>query len=250
MKVLFMGAGPGAGDLLTVRGKKLLEECRFCIYAGSLISCEILDILPVNAQRHDSAKLNLGEITDLYRKARDENVDVVRLHSGDTSIYSSIREQIMELDKLDIKYEVVPGVSSFQAAAAALNVELTIPGDVQTVILTRMAGRTPVPNVQSLDKLAETGSTLCIFLSVDKIGEAAKTLSRRYGDGCPIAVVYRASWPDQKILSGTLKDITEMVKKSGIKKTAMIIVGKALDKRHAASKLYDKNFSHGYRKAT
>jgi len=148
-----------------------------------------------------------------------------------------------------VEYEVVPGVSSYQAAAAALNIELTVPETVQTVILTRAAGRTPVPSAQSLDNLAKTGATLCIFLSAQKIGELAKTLSQRCGGGCPAAVVYRASQPDQIIVKGTLKNIAEKVKKAGIKKTAMIIVGNALAKQSALSKLYDKNFSHEYRKA-
>lgn len=249
MKVYFVSAGPGDVKLLTIKAKELIENCECCIYAGSLVSEEIIALLPADAKRYDSAKMTLEEKVSIFSSARDENMDVVRLHSGDSSIYSAIREQIGKLDELGIEYEVIPGVSSYQAASAALNLELTVPETVQTVILTRTAGRTPVPSAQSLDNLAKTGATLCIFLSVQKIDEVAETLSKRCGKDCPIAVVYRVSRPEQIIVKGTLKNIAQKVKEAGINKTAMIIVGTALEKQGLPSKLYDKNFSHEYRKA-
>ena len=170
MKVYFVGAGPGDPELLTVKAEKLLKTCQFCIYAGSLVSPEVLQILPEKAQKYDSAGLSLKEITALCLKAKEQGLDVIRLHSGDPSIYGAIREQMNELDLLGIDYEVVPGVSSFQAAAAALKTELTAPEVSQTIILTRTSGRTPMPKGQELDSLARLKATLCIFLSIDRLG--------------------------------------------------------------------------------
>lgn len=249
MKVYFVGAGPGDSELLTIKAKRLIENCGYCIYAGSLISEEIIALLPKDAKRFNSAELDLDELTELFIKARDESLDVVRLHSGDSSIYGAIREQMRRLDDLGIAYETVPGISSFQAAAAALNLELTVPNSVQTVILTRTAGRTPVPPEQELDELGKSKATLCIFLSVQNIDSVVAKLVPNYGGGCPAAVVYRASWPDQKIVLGTLADIADKIKSAGITKTAMIIVGWALDPAKEESKLYDPGFSHGFRKA-
>ncbi len=249
MKVYFVGAGPGDPELLSVKAKRLLESCSCCIYAGSLVSDEVIALLPENAKRYDSAQLDLDEITNLFKNARDESVDVIRLHSGDPSIYGAIREQMKNLDKLDIEYETIPGISSFQAAAAALNLELTVPNSVQTIILTRTAGRTPVPPEQELDELGKTGATLCIFLSVQRIDSVVEKLVPHYGDNCPAAIVYRASWPDQRIVRGTLADIADKIDSAGITKTAMIIVGWALDPEKQESKLYDPAFSHGFRKA-
>jgi precorrin-4/cobalt-precorrin-4 C11-methyltransferase len=248
MKVYFVGSGPGDIDLMTIKAKKLLESCKCCVYAGSLVSDDILRLLPFDARRYDSAELALEQIVGIFEDAREEGIDVVRLHSGDPSIYGAIREQMGALDKIGIGYEVVPGVSSFQAAAAALCVELTIPEKSQTIILTRVSGRTPVPPEQELEKLAMTKSTLCIFLSVQAIGEVVKKLSAGYGMECPVAVVFHASRPDQEIIRGTLADIEGKVASAGIKKTAMIIVGEALSRNQPSSKLYDKNFSHEYRK--
>lgn len=247
MKVWFVGAGPGDPELMTVKARRLVQNCTVCIYAGSLVSPEVLGLLPANAEKHDSAGLDLEAICAIYRQAHDRDVDVIRLHSGDPSIYGAIREQMNELDKSGIDYEVVPGVSSFQASAASLNTELTAPGVAQTIILTRTAGRTPVPDEQSLDVLGQTHSTLCIFLSVHKIGDVAKTLSKHYGPQCPAAVVYHASWPDEVIVRGVLEDIEDRVQSTGIKKTAMIIVGKALSREVPASLLYDPGFSHQFR---
>ncbi len=249
MKVYFVGAGPGDPELLTLKADRLLRGCRCCIYAGSLINPEILMRLPKEAERYDSAKMDLPEIITIIEQARVQGSDVVRLHSGDPSIYGAIREQMNELDLLDIPYEVVPGVSSFQAAAAALPAELTAPEISQTIILTRVSGRTPVPEEQQLRELARSKATLCIFLSIDRLAEITGELIPHYGADGPAAVVYRASWPDQKVIQGTLADIAAQVEKAGIKKTALIIVGQALSRRIPASKLYDQAFSHGYRRA-
>lgn len=250
MKVIFVGAGPGDPELMTIKARRLVESCSVLIYAGSLVSDEVLNLTPESAQKHDSAKMSLDDIMEVIRDAKDKNLDVVRLHSGDPSIYGAIREQIIELDKLGVEYEVVPGVSSFQASAAALCAELTAPEISQTITLTRAAGRTPVPDEQSLEALGKTRATLCVFLSVDKLGDVARKLEPSYGEQCPVAVVYRASWPDQRIFRGTLADIADTVRSAGVKKTAMIIVGWALDADNATvSRLYAKEFSHEYRKA-
>ncbi|MEJ2201602.1 MAG: precorrin-4 C(11)-methyltransferase [Desulfuromonadaceae bacterium] len=249
MKVYFIGAGPGDPELVTLKAQRLLGTCPICIYAGSLINPELLDFLPAKAERYDSARMSLDEITLLFESAAQRNLDVARLHSGDPSIYGAIREQMDELDRLGIAYEVVPGVSSFQAAAAALCTELTAPEISQTIILTRTAGRTPMPEEQDLLKLAASNATLCIFLSAHKIAEVAATLSGAYGTDCPAAVVYHASWPDQMILRGTLAAIGEQAEKAGISKTAMIVVGRALSRNLPVSKLYDPGFDHEFRRA-
>jgi len=247
MKVFFVGAGPGDPELLTIKAERLLRNCRCCIYAGSLVSPGVIAILPERAEKYDSASLSLEEIVSIIQKAQTEGIDVVRLHSGDPAIYGAIREQMNELDRLGISYEVVPGISSFQAAAAALQTELTAPEVAQTIILTRTSGRTPLPREQELDRLAQTQATLCIFLSTDQIDKVANTLAQYYGGDCPAAVVYRASWPEQKIIKGSLDDIAAKTISEGIKRTAMIIVGRALSRDIPASKLYDQGFSHGYR---
>jgi len=247
MKVYFVGAGPGDPELMTIKAERLLRNCRICIYAGSLISPEVLALLPDKAERHDSAGLDLEEIGRLFQDAHRRDVDLVRLHSGDPSIYGAIREQMNLLDEWGIDYEVVPGVSSFQAAAAALRVELTAPEVAQTIILTRTSGRTPMPPEQELDVLAQAHATLCIFLSAHKLTEVAEKLAKHYGPQCPVALVHRASWPDQQIFRGTLADIADKTRKAEINKTAMIIVGPALSPDIPVSKLYDPAFSHEYR---
>ncbi len=250
MKVYFVGGGPGDPELMTIKAGRLIESCKVCIYAGSLVSDEVIAMIPDNAEKHDSAKMNLDDTSKVIKNASDNGADVVRLHSGDPSIYGAIGEQMRELDKLNIDYEVVPGVSSFQASAAAVKKELTAPEVSQTIILTRIAGRTPVPDEQDLALLGKSKATLCVFLSVSKIGDVADKLKESYGAACPVKVVYRASWPDQQIIEGTLIDIHERVKARAITKTAMIIIGWALDDgNEAVSKLYDKNFSHEYRKS-
>ncbi|MCR4309545.1 MAG: precorrin-4 C(11)-methyltransferase [Deltaproteobacteria bacterium] len=247
MKVYFVGAGPGDPELLTVRAHRLLTESRVCIYAGSLINPAVMELLPATSARYDSAGMSLPEIVDVCAGANRAGIDVVRLHSGDPSIYGAIREQMNELDRLVIDYEVVPGVSSFQAAAAVLKTELTVPEAAQSIILTRAAGRTPVPPEQDLSLLARTRSTLCIFLSVGQIREVAETLARELDGSCPAAVVYRATWPDQAVVRGTLADIARKTEAAAIGKTAMIVVGRALSREAPVSKLYAPAFSHGFR---
>jgi precorrin-4/cobalt-precorrin-4 C11-methyltransferase len=247
MKVYFVGSGPGDPELMTVKAERLLRNCRICIYAGSLVSSEVLALLPDRCEKHDSAGLDLEEIGQLFQDAHRRDIDVVRLHSGDPAIYGAIREQMNLLDQWGIDFEVVPGVSSFQAAAAALRVELTAPEVAQTIILTRTSGRTPMPPEQELEELARAHATLCIFLSAHKLTEVAEKLSRHYGPQCPIAVVHRASWPDQQIFQGTLADIADKTREAKINKTAMIVVGPALSRDVPVSKLYDPAFSHEYR---
>jgi len=250
MKVIFVGAGPGDRELLTVKASRLLSSCKCCIYAGSLVSPDVISILPAEAEKHDSAAMTLEQVVDVYREAKVREIDVIRLHSGDPSIYGATREQMNALDKLGISYETVPGVSSFQAAAAVLNAELTAPEVAQTIILTRTSGRTPLPAEQELDKLAASHATLCIFLSVGSLRDLANTLARHYGEKCPVAVVFHVSWPDQRIIRGTLADIAEKIEKAEISKTAMIIVGQALSRDIPVSRLYDASFTHEYRKGT
>jgi precorrin-4/cobalt-precorrin-4 C11-methyltransferase len=250
MKVYFVGAGPGDPELLTVKADRLLRTCRFVIYAGSLISDEVLNLVPDDAEKYDSANLNLNEIKALFVNAKQRDIDVVRLHSGDPSIYGAIREQMNILDDLRISYSVVPGISSFQAAAAILHTELTAPESAQTIILTRTPGRTPMPQNQDLGLLAKSHATLCIFLSAHKLDYVANTLRDHYGAHCPAALVYKASCPDQIVVRGTLANIPSKAAAAGIAKTAIVIVGKALRKRIVSSKLYDPSFSHQYRKAT
>lgn len=247
MKVMFVGAGPGDPDLLTVKGRRLLKECRICIYAGSLVSDQVLKLIPEDAEKHDSAGMDLEQMVSVYEDASRRGIDVVRLHSGDPAIYGAIREQMNELDRMGIDYEVVPGISAFQAAAAELKTELTAPEVSQAIILTRTSGRTPMPEDQELDELARAHATLCIYLSAHKVGELAELLSHHYGQECPAAVVYRSSRPDRKIVRGTLADIGEKAAAAGITKTAVIVVGEALSKEIPASKLYDSGFSHGFR---
>ena len=247
MIVHFVGAGPGDPELLTLKAARLLAGCRICIYAGSLVSPGVLALIPEAAERHDSAKMSHDEVVAVYRDARERGIDVVRLHSGDPSIYGATREQMNALDALGVPYDVCPGVSSFQAAAAALKTELTAPEVSQTIVLTRTAGRTPLPAEQELDRIARTHATLCIFLSIDKIREVAATLASHYGADCPAAVVHRASWPEERVIRGTLADIAARTEPEGIRATALIVVGRALGRDIPASKLYDVAFSHGFR---
>jgi precorrin-4/cobalt-precorrin-4 C11-methyltransferase len=252
MKVYFVGAGPGDPELLTLRARRLLEHAALCVYAGSLVSPEVLGLLPPSAERHDSAHLSLDQIVDLFRRARERGVDVVRLHAGEPALYGAIGEQMDACDRLGIEYEVVPGISAFQAAAAALRIELTAPEIAQTVILTRTAGRTPMPPAERLAVLAQSRATLCIFLSAPRVAELVEQLAGFYGRDCPAAVVYHASWPDEKILRGTLGNIAgQMAQENhseGLHRTAMFLVGHALGRPLPhASQLYNKAFGHGYR---
>ena len=248
MRVYFIGAGPGDPELLTVKADRIIRNCRCCIYAGSLISRDVISLISKGAEKHDSAKLSLNEILQIIERSRDADMDVARLHSGDPSIYGAIGEQMNALDALGIEYEVVPGVSSFQAAAAALKVELTAPEVSQAIVLTRTSGRTPMPESQRVEAFAATGATLCLFLSTHKVAELAETLSGYYGSKCPAAVVFHVSRKDEKIIRGTLDDIGEKTIEEQISKTALILVGKAIGRVENISKLYDASFSHGFRK--
>lgn len=250
MKVYFIGAGPGDPELLTIKAARIIKSCPVAVYAGSLISGEVLSLIPEGAEKSDSAKMSLPEIIEVYKSARDRGLSVARLHSGDPCVYGAIGEQMAALDVMGMEYEVIPGVSSFQAAAAALKKELTVPEVSQTVILTRAAGRTPVPPEQDLSALAGARATMMVFLSAGMMDEVAAKLAESYGSETPVSVVYRASWPDERIVTGTLSDIAEKVAEAGITKTAMIAVGPALDEwGGTASRLYDESFSHGSRRA-
>ncbi len=247
MKVYFIGAGPGAPDLITLRGHNLLKQCNVCVYAGSLVSKEHLNILDKHTSVYNSATMSLEEIGDVFLNAKKLNHNVARLHTGDPSLYGSIGEQIAFCIENEIECEVVPGVSSFSASVAALKKELTLPGISQTVILTRCEGRTPVPARERLEELAKSQSSMCIFLSAKLIQKVSDALIQQYPAKTPVAIVYKATWPDQKIIQCTLSDLTEQMKKQRISKTAMILVGEFLQRQGEASCLYDAGFTHAYR---
>jgi precorrin-4/cobalt-precorrin-4 C11-methyltransferase len=250
--ISFVGAGPGDAELITVKGARLLKEADVVVYAGSLVDRELVRSHAPDARVWDSAGMNLEETTQVLAEAALAGEKAVRLHTGDPSIYGAIQEQMAELDRLGIGYAVVPGVTSAFAAAAALKQELTLPEVTQTVIITRMAGRTPVPEREKLSEIARIGATMVIYLSVGMIEEVvAELLGSAYTPATPVAVVAKASWPDEQIVSGTLADIAAKVKEAGIAKQALIIVGDVLKARleglTAVSKLYDKGFTHGCR---
>lgn len=247
--IYFIGAGPGDAELITVKGMRLLGACDVVIYAGSLVNPEILKYAKKDAKIYDSSCLNLEAIIEIMRKAHNRGQDVARLHTGDPSIYGAIREQMEKLNELGIPYKVCPGVSSLTAAAAVLKKELTVPGVSQTVIVTRMGGRTPVPDRESLKSLAEPKATMAIFLSADKIKKVVEELADSYNPDTPAAVVYKATWPEQKVVVGTLKDISKKAKEAGIEKTAIILVGDFLEGKYEYSRLYHTAFSHGFRAA-
>ena len=248
-KVYFVGAGPGDPELLTIKGRRLLDKADIVIYAGSLVNPEL--IKGTKAEVFNSAQMTLDEIIETIERSVRAGKMVVRLHSGDTSLYSAISEQIERLKKLHIDFEVVPGVSSAMAGAAALGQELTIPEVSQTIIFTRIAGRTPVPETEKLDELAKHKASMVLFLSVGMIEKVKDELLTGYPEDTPVAIVFRASWHDQKIIKGSLKNIVELVKSSGIKKTALIYVGEALkastEPMGKRSKLYHEDFKHKYR---
>lgn len=249
MKVYFIGAGPGDPDLITVKGQKLLNTAAIVIYAGSLVSKEILKECRTDCKIFDSASMNLTEVSEIYGKNREKEGHIVRLHTGDPSVYGAIQEQMDILSDWDIPFEVIPGVSSFQASSAALRRQLTLPGVSQTVILSRISGRTKTPASEDLANLATIGATMVLFLSVDRTADVRDKLLPSYGKDAPVAVVYRASWPDEKILRGTLEDLTELVTDAGISRQALIFVGSVLDCQYEKSKLYDAAFAHGFREA-
>jgi len=230
MTVHFIGAGPGAPDLLTLRAQRLIAASPVCLYAGALVPAEILAHAPPGARIVDTQRLDLDAIVSELRDAHDAGHDVARLHSGDLSIFSAAAEQMRRLDELAIPWDVTPGVPAFAAAAAALKRELTIPGVAQTVILTRYGRRaSKMPAGERLADLAQHATTLVIHLGAQAIEEIVDTLTPHYGDGCPAAVVARASWPDELVFEGTLATIAEQVRAAGVRRTAVIIVGPALD---------------------
>lgn len=251
MTVYFIGAGPGAPDLITVRGLRLIEQCPVCLYAGSLVPTEIVAAAPATAQVIDTAALDLDQIIDLITAAHAKGQDVARVHSGDPSIYGAIAEQMRRLDALGIAYDVVPGVPAFAAAAAVIQRELTLPDISQTIILTRTAVRSSsMPEGQDLATLGQARATMAIHLSINNLAKVVKELSPFYGEDCPVVVVYRATWPDQAILRGTLGTIREQVKASGMTRTALIMVGQVFgDSEFTDSKLYDAAHSHILRPA-
>lgn len=249
MKVYFIGAGPGNPEYMTLKGKSLIEEADIFIYAGSLVNKEVLQWRREDAQIYNSAGMHLDEVMDVIIAEKDTDKVIARVHTGDPSIYGAIREQIDRLRQENIDFEVIPGVSSFTAAAATLGMEFTLPSVTQTVILTRRAGRTPVPEKEDLRKLASHRASMAIFLSVGMMEDVVEDLLTSYTEETPIAVVQRASWHDEKTVRGTLKNITAKVKEAGITKTAQILVGDFLGDEYELSKLYDKHFSHEYRDA-
>lgn len=245
--VYFIGAGPGDVDLITVKGREILKKADLVIYAGSLVSSKHMEFCKEGIEIHNSAGMTLEEVIDMIEKHYVEGKVIVRLHTGDPSIYGAIQEQMAELNKLDIPYEVIPGVSSFTAAASRIPAELTLPGVTQTVILTRVEGRTPVPETEDLERLATIGASMAIFLSIGMIDKVVEKLRRGYGKNVPIAVVERATWEDERILKGTLDDICFKVKEAGITKCAQILVGDFLDSPYEKSLLYDPDFTHMFR---
>jgi precorrin-4/cobalt-precorrin-4 C11-methyltransferase len=230
--VHFVGAGPGAPDLLTLRAQRLISSCSVCLYAGALVPAEILEQVPPGARVVDTQDLSLDEIVEELRRAHEGGDDVARLHSGDLSIYSAAAEQMRRLDELGIPWDITPGVPAFAAAAAALGRELTVPGVAQTVILTRYGRRSSaMPAGEDLAALAAHGTTLVVHLGAQALEEIAATLIPSYGEDCPAAVVARASWPDEIVLRGTLASIAGQVAAAGVRRTATVIVGPALAAR-------------------
>jgi precorrin-4/cobalt-precorrin-4 C11-methyltransferase len=245
MTVHFIGAGPGAPDLITLRGLRLIERCPVCLYAGSLVPREIVAATPPGALVIDTAPLTLDEIVAHMAEAHRAGREVARVHSGDPSLYGAIGEQMRRLDALGIPYDVTPGVPAFAAAAAALRRELTLPEIAQTVILTRTATRSsPMPEGESLDRLARSGATLAIHLSVTNLARVVRDLLPHYGADCPAVVACRLTWPDELLIRGTLGDIRDRVKAAGITRTALVLVGRALAGAGADSRLYAADHYH------
>ncbi len=249
MTVHFIGAGPGAADLITLRGRDLLASCPVCLYAGSIVSPELLRYCPAGARLVDTAPLSLDEIEAEYVAAEREGHDVARLHSGDLSVYSAIAEQIRRLGRHGIAYTLTPGVPAFAAAAASLGRELTIPEVAQSLVLTRVSGRaSKMPAGESLAAFGATGTTLAIHLAIHAIADIVAELSPLYGSDCPVSVVFRASWPDERMVTGTLRDIESRLAADPIERTAIIFVGPSLtagDFRD--SSLYDAAYVRRFR---
>lgn len=248
--ISFVGAGPGDVDLITVKGRRLLEQADVVIYAGSLVWDQHLVFCKEDCMKFNSAHMTLEEVADIMVKNAGQGKKVVRLHTGDPSIYGAIREQMDLLNQQNIPYEVIPGVSSFTASCAAIKREFTLPEVSQTVIITRQEGRTPVPKSEDLELLAAHQCSMAIFLSVQDIDKVVEKLTKGYGrNSVPVAVVYKATWPEQRIIMGTLKDIAAKVKEAGIKNFSQILVGDFIEGDYERSLLYHPGFTHGFREA-
>ena len=245
--VYFVGAGPGDPDLITIKGKRIVDEADVIIYAGSLVNPQVFASHKEEALIYNSASMNLDEVLEVMQKAFNNDKVVARVHTGDPSIYGAIKEQMDALDEMGVTYEVIPGVSSFSGAAAAIKKEFTLPSVSQTVILTRIEGRTPVPEKESLDSLAAHQASMALFLSVGMIDKVVKQLAKSYPITTPIAVIQKATWEDEKIVIGTIETIADLVIEADITKTAQILVGDFIDCEYEKSKLYDKTFTHEYR---
>ncbi len=247
--IYFIGAGPGDPDLITVKGKRCLETADIIIYAGSLVNKALLEVAKPHCEIYNSAGMTLEEIVEVMTNGEAAGKITARVHTGDPALFGALREQLDALDRRQISYEIVPGVSSFLATAAALKKEYTLPGVTQTVILTRMEGRTKVPASETIEALAEHRATMIVFLSGGIIDELVAKLKSGYPENTPVAVVYKASWPEQQIIRGTLQDIAAKVKKAGIQKTALVAVGGFLGDEYELSRLYDRTFAHEFREA-
>ncbi len=251
--VHFVGAGPGAPDLITQRGAALLQKAGCVIYAGSLVNPALLGLAPEDCRIYNSAEMSLPQVIEAMREAERQGIDTVRLHTGDQSIYGAVREQMDELDRLGISWDDTPGVSSFCGAAAALGAEYTLPGVSQTVIITRLAGRTPVPGREALEKLASHGASMAVFLSSGMLPGVQKALlaGGAYTPDTPAALVYKATWPEEKILHCPLGTLAQTGEEAGISRTALVLVGDFLaGHNYEKSCLYDPKFTTGYRKGT
>ena len=245
----FIGAGPGGADLITVRGARLLGEADCIIYAGSLVNPELLNYKKPGCEIYDSASMTLEEVIAVMTENERAGRTTARLHTGDPSLYGAIREQMDELDRLGFEYDVTPGVSSFSGAAAALQAEYTLPDVSQSVIITRMAGRTPVPEGEALCKMASHGCTMVLFLSTGLLESVERELlaGGAYTEDTPAAIVYKATWPDECVLRCTVGTLAETARKNGVKKTALITIGGFLGDKYERSQLYHPDFTHEYR---
>ncbi len=246
--VVFVGAGPGDPELVTVKGKRVIESADLILYAGSLVQDQVMAWARHDAEMLDTASLDLEAIVEAMASGHAAGKRVARVHSGDPSLYGAIREQIAELDARGVPWEVVPGVTAAFAAAALEGIEFTVPEKTQTLILTRAAGRTPVPEQEAVERLASHGASMVIYLSVKMIRSLARSLAESYGDDAPVMVAYRVGWPEQAVIKGTLAEIADLVEEAGIERQAVVIVGPCLDKHCGGkSRLYDRGFSHMFR---
>ncbi|MDR2438817.1 MAG: precorrin-4 C(11)-methyltransferase [Planctomycetaceae bacterium] len=246
--IYFIGAGPGDKELLTIKGARILLQADCIIYAGSLVNTDLLEGTKKCCDIYDSSKMTLEEVMNIMLQHEKNQQIIVRLHTGDPSIYGAIREQIDWLRKLDIRYEIIPGVSSFSAAAAVMGMEYTLPGISQTVILTRMEGRTPVPPKETIGELAKIQTSMVIFLSGNRLSElSAQLLAGGYAEDTPAAIVYKVTWSDELIIKTTVGKLNDAGKENNITRTALILVGRFLGDSYERSQLYHPEFSHGFR---